>query len=98
MQLKMFEIRGKGESITVLGIKLQSNNLNERYQLTRLGFKPSSNRILLAKINSQGSETKPNAWNNEVMQLGHRYIQKNYSALPTGCIIDTLYLKQKDLI
>lgn len=93
MNSKMFEVRDRGTCISVIAIKLQSQDKSEEFLLSRAGFYGDGFPfILLTHMETLKSTYDAYKWDDRSMRTAHRYIQQNFDNLKTGDVIDVEYI------
>ena len=99
MEVKLFEVRDRGTCIPVMAIKLGSDNLAERWLLSRAGYgvttKAHRDYVLLAQIDGGDGKITCGPFNwagNRTLFHAHRFIAAEFDALIPGQVIDVRVL------
>jgi hypothetical protein len=101
MKAIIIEIRDAGTFIPALAVQLGSSEEQERWLLAMAGYgrtyEDQSEYVVLCKING-GSPCKcaidPVEWgqNPRTYYVAHRYVQKHFSELEAGAVVDVQFI------
>ncbi len=96
MQVKCLEIRDKGTFIPVICIKPVPDNEGQRYLLRRDGYSGTAAEtcVIVIKGQCRGVSYDPYSWSDgsRTMKVAHDHIEKNWSALVDGDVVDVQYI------
>ena len=96
MEVKCLEIRDRGTFIPVICIRPTPDNEEQRYLLRRDGYSGSPEERCIIMINAQcrGAAYDPYDWTNDTRtkRTAHHYIEKHWSTLVDGDVVDVEYI------
>lgn len=95
MQTKLFELRDRGTFVPVICTLMESDDERESYLLRRSGYGPVTNLVLMAGIQSSPDTATFDHydWNgNRTRQVAHDFIQKNWTSLNSGDVVDAEFI------
>lgn len=91
--MKVLEIRDRATFIPVLAVLIDVKAADDasRYLLRRAGFGEYP-FVLLTKLNAVESQYNPYEWGGRTMPAAHDYIEKHWSELVSGDVVDVEYI------
>ena len=94
MITKLFEVRDSATFISIVAIKVISENPSELFLLGRAGFSDNSNYVLIASLDGGTNKMSydPYEWGNRTRKIAHEYIRDNFDSLNTGDVIDVEFI------
>jgi hypothetical protein len=97
MEVKMLEIRDAGTFIPVMCIQPLPDNEGQRYLLRRDGYScdPHDPIVIMVDAQCRGASYDPYDWGSDTHKIAHDYIQKNWSVLRDGDVIDVEFILGK---
>lgn len=89
MKTKMLEIRDEGTCIAALAIKMEPANEIETCFLSREGYPPSDDGIVLMMLGNQKATSDPYEWGLRTMAIAHNWLLgQNWDEIDEGRVID----------
>jgi hypothetical protein len=89
---KVFEVRDRNTFIPVIASAMQSDDFAQSYLLRRSGY-AHGGTVLVARLQGGGaSNCDVYDWRDRTMQNAHAYIEKEFSNLKDGDVIDVEFI------
>lgn len=94
LEVKLFEIRDRGTTIPMVGIRIDPNDMtlneSERWLQERAGFGKKS--VLLSPLMGGKSHYDVYHWGDRTFHTAHKYIRDNWEKLDSGQVIDVEFI------
>lgn len=92
MIVKMFELRDVATFIPVMCVKMESDDLAQRWLLQRAGYHGTTCYLLVDPRGHGRAEYDPYDWNSRTFGVAHDYINKHFEEMKDGDVIDVEYI------
>ena len=94
MDCKTLEVRDAGTYIAVLAMRMEPENIFQRYYLEREGFTEGAG-IVLMRIADQQAHADPYDWSESArtMRLAHIHITSHFDKLQDGDVVDVQFIQ-----
>jgi hypothetical protein len=92
MEMKVLEVRDKATFIPVVAIRCFSENHWEKWYLRTTGYDLNYPSILLMRLRGAKASYDAFEWGDRTMQTAHQYIEKEWSTLQSGSVVDVEFI------
>lgn len=92
---KLLEVRDRNTFIPVIATSMQSDDQHQSYLLGRCGYGSAlgDGAVLLARLAGRGpAACDIYDWGDRTMRVAHEYIEREFSALKDGDVIDVEFI------
>lgn len=90
-EVKFFEVRDAGTFMPVLGLRPIPKSAADLYLCHRAGF-VGARVVCLIPLERKDWTWDPHKWPSRTLSVAHEYIQRFWSTLPSGSVIDVEFI------
>lgn len=97
IETKLLEVRDSGTFIPVAATRMRCQaggpcDEAEFYLLRRSGFALDAGQVLVARLVNAEAHTDPYDWLNRTMRVAHEYIERSWTTLKPGDVVDVEFI------
>lgn len=92
IEIKFLEIRDRATFLPMFAFTTKSDLYDQHYLLHRAGYAPDSDLVMFGYLEGRACQYDLYNWNDRTKQTAHDYIQKHWSDIKDGDVIDVEFI------